>query len=365
MEPQTPITEVAPIPAPSRIYPSNTRRFVILSIILIVLVALFALVFVVYNNQNAQNTNNVNQVDNEDDEDLEDMNNEENQNDEDADTAQLSEFDSENYEVQFKYPLELGTASAALNTEYFNNEEVRFSGEERLSVSYWRFEGGFGPVLSTEQVESAEGHTFTINTYENSGSYSIFASGSQGNPDGTSVIVTFGALSQPELGEAVSLVKVIISNLVFDLSSVNRTEFTSEHFNFNFIAPTNGGTVSTDFNNGSSNPRCVFETITLSVTPAPSIKIYEDKELGAQSCLPATGGTAVNEYSRVSKNGVEFDVRITNTGMNQYFGYAIATIEQGETIYAATFEYTTIFPEIIEAAFNEMIDSASFAAGLK
>ncbi len=126
------------LPTPK--YPRSKKRLMMMLGIFVLLLVLLGVVLVIYTSQNKQaaeindNSQNTNTTDNSDDENT----------DEDSDdSSELSIFSSSNYNLRFNYPKELGIATARLTPEYFNNEEVTFSEQPALTVSYWRFEGGF------------------------------------------------------------------------------------------------------------------------------------------------------------------------------------------------------------------------------
>ncbi len=61
-------------------------------------------------------------------------------------------FISGNFKVNFNYPAELGNPTVTFPAAAFGNEEIMFS--NGLTISYWRFEGFYGPYSTTENLKS-------------------------------------------------------------------------------------------------------------------------------------------------------------------------------------------------------------------
>ncbi len=345
------------LPTPK--YPRSKKRLMMMLGIFVLLLVLLGVVLVIYTSQNKQaaeindNSQNTNTTDNSDDENT----------DEDSDdSSELSIFSSSNYNLRFNYPKELGIATARLTPEYFNNEEVTFSEQPALTVSYWRFEGGFTAPIETETIESKEGYSFILNTHKNEDTYFIFASGDQDNGDGTSVTFAATIANLEETNVLKAQVRTIIQNLEFDLSEASNNEFISEHFNLSFKYSVIYGTPISNLQD--SNQRCLQERITFTDASRVSLTAIQDTELGAQTCLPA-GTTTINEYSRTSTTGNEFNVNIVNPSENVFIGTAVTSLESDTEKYHIVIELQSIMSNIVEAQINELIDYLDFEAGLK
>lgn len=74
---------------------------------------------------------------------------------------EMKSFESTRYNIKFQYPASFGEAQVKYMPEYFNDEVISFT-NHKLTITYPRWEGGFGGDLDTRTATSKDGKTVTM-----------------------------------------------------------------------------------------------------------------------------------------------------------------------------------------------------------
>jgi hypothetical protein len=144
----------------------------------------------------------------------------------------------------------------------------------------------------------------------------------------------------------------------------NTTIYTSDNFNLTFHYPTEYGTTSVGFDDGESNPRCTKELITFSGSPS-EVYVYNDRELGAQTCLPSFAGTSVEGYINTNAYGNEFNIAVLETqGKFQAIG-TLMLVAEDETEFSMLFRTEGTSAEGVRDEIDALINKAEFDISFK
>jgi hypothetical protein len=143
------------------------------------------------------------------------------------------------------------------------------------------------------------------------------------------------------------------------VAEVDSTIYSSENFNLTFHYPVAYGTTSVDYDDGEKNPRCTYEKITFSSSES-EVYIYNDRELGAQTCVPAFGGTSVEGYTNTNAYGNSYSIAVLEvSGKFQAVGTAmIAGADETEFTTLFVTEGTTA--EAARDSIDALINKAEF-----
>jgi len=128
----------------------------------------------------------------------------------------LNTFVSGNHNVKFNYPKEF--KDPVVNYESELEAEIA-SFENYLSISYWWFEGFFGPFKSTETVKTKDGKECNLNLLTQgfqSEYYGIFAQCSEDPNDFRRITLIWQIISPSELDSSLGIVKSIIESMEFN-----------------------------------------------------------------------------------------------------------------------------------------------------
>jgi hypothetical protein len=139
----------------------------------------------------------------------------------------------------------------------------------------------------------------------------------------------------------------------------NSTIYSSDNFNLTFHYPNEYGTTTVVYDNGEANPRCSQEKITFSGSES-EVYVYNDRELGAQTCLPVFGGTSVEGYTNTNAYGNAYSIAVLETsGSFQAVG-TLQIVGADETEFSMVFVTQGTSAEDVRDQIDALINKAEF-----